>query len=144
MHEEQTAHSLRQQLAQCRSSKGFNQYPSPLRQQAVQYARMRRSQGASPGTIASELGIAITTAVSWGRLDQAPAQLSNSQAIGRRCGTSLSLVPVVVRAERTQHTACRLEVDFGDGSRLQATGVSVQDIVGIIATLRSGTCLAAQ
>jgi hypothetical protein len=34
----QTAEHLREQLASCRQTKGFNWYPAQLRQEAVQYA----------------------------------------------------------------------------------------------------------
>ena len=37
--------------------------------------------------------------------------------------TELSLVPVVVRPESPRRVLSRLEVEFGDGTRLQATGV---------------------
>ena len=134
-----TAERLREQLASCRQSKGFNQYLAQLRQEAVRYARSRRRQGVRPSAIAVELGVAITTADGWSRLEQDQPQAVRVRRPTRTPRTELSLVPVVVRPESPRRVLSRLEVEFGDGTRLQATGVSPEDLVRAIEVLRRGT-----
>jgi len=133
----QTAERLRERLASCRQTKGFNQYPAQLRQEAVRYARSRRRQGVRPNAIAGELGVAVTTADAWSRLEQDDPGVRVRKP-GRTSGTELSLVPVVVRPEAPKRLLSRLEVEFGDGTRLQATGVSPEDLVRAIEALRRG------
>jgi hypothetical protein len=135
----QTAERLREQLTTCRRTKGFNQYPVQVRQEAVRYARSRRRQGVRPSAIAVELGVAITTAAAWSRLEQDQPQAIRARRPTRTPRTELSLVPVVVRPESLRRALSRLEVEFGDGTRLQATGVSPEDLVHAIEVLRRGT-----
>jgi len=134
----QTAERLREQLASCRQTKGFNRYPAQLRQEAVRYARSRRRQGVRPNAIAVELGVAVTTADSWSDLEQDEARAIRVRRSARAPGTDLSLIPVVVRPEAPRRLLSRLEVEFGDGTRLQATGVSPEDLVRAIEALRRG------
>jgi hypothetical protein len=134
----QTAERLREQLASCRHTKGFNRYPAQLRQEAVRYARSRRRQGVRPNAIAVELGVAVTTADSWSDLEQDEARAIRVRRSARAPGTDLSLIPVVVRPEASRRLLSRLEVEFGDGTRLQATGVSPEDLVRAIEALRRG------
>ena len=54
----------------------------------------------------------------------------------RHSSDKLSLVPVVVRPEVSTRVLSRLEVDFGDGTRLQATGISADDLARAIQALR--------
>lgn len=134
----QTAERLREQLASCRQTKGFNQYPAQLRQEAVRYARSRRRQGVRPNAIAGELGVAVTTADAWSRLEQDEPGAIRVRRSARAPGSDLSLIPVVVRPEAPKRLLSRLEVEFGDGTRLQATGVSPEDLVRAIEALRRG------
>jgi len=134
----QTAERLREQLASCRQTKGFNRYPAQLRQEAVRYARSRRRQGVRPNTIAVELGVAVTTADGWSALEQDEQRDIRVRRSARAPGSDLSLIPVVVRPEAPRRLLSRLEVEFGDGTRLQATGISPEDLVRAIEALRRG------
>ncbi len=129
---------LRQQLASCRQTKGFNRYPAELRDEAVRYACARSSQGATPAAIASELGVAVTTADGWSK-QQLPAAVvaaPRPRRSRRRGELGLPLMPVVVGPEPTRGVLARLEVEFGDGTRLLATGVGVEDLVRAVEALR--------
>lgn len=131
----ETATQLRQKLADCRKSKGFNRYDAALKQEAARYARARRSQGPGVTVIAKELGVAVATVEAWLRLGQSESLIPRGQRHERSDAGSLSLVPVVVRPE-AQRVVSRLEVDFGDGTRLQATGIAADDLARAIETLR--------
>ena len=134
----QTAGRLRQQLSSCRQAKGFNRYPPSLRQEAARYARWRRGQGARPSQIASELGVAVTTADTWSGEGDGGTQASGRRRTRRPREANLSLVPVVVRPEPVRRQLSRLEVELCDGTRLQATGISPEDLVRAIEALRGG------
>lgn len=135
MTDSETAGRLRKRLADCRQAKGFNKYPSDVREEAVAYAQGRRSQGAGPSLIAKELGVAVTTADAW-------CELGADKGYGRWPDDSvggsdkLSLVPVAVAPQAPQRVVSRLEVDFGDGTKLQATGISAEDLARAIHVLR--------
>jgi hypothetical protein len=61
MTEHTPAEVLRHQLATFRKNNRFAPYSPPIRRQAIQYTKARTIQGATPSTIAPELGVAITT-----------------------------------------------------------------------------------
>lgn len=65
MTEHPPAEVLRHQLVTFRKNNRFAPYPSPIRRQAIQYANARTIQGATPSTIAAELGVATTTVSLW-------------------------------------------------------------------------------
>jgi transposase-like protein len=138
MRRERTAQRLRQALAKYRQSKGFRRYPAAVRQEAARYARSRREQGAGPAMIASELGVAITTADSWSKPDSGEWSEGTLGAEGKDDEDRYPLVPVVVRPEPAARSAVlsRLEVDFGDGTRLQVTGISGEELARTIELLR--------
>ncbi len=145
MVDSRTLERLRVELADSRRVKGFNKYPAKLREQAVAYALARRSSGAGPAQIARELGVAVTTADAW---SQSATVASGKQPgrVGSRAGDELSLAEMVVRAQTSGpqaaaqswmgHRALRLEVDFADGTKLQATGIGAQDVARAIELLR--------
>jgi hypothetical protein len=138
MADAENAARLRQQLAGCRQTKGFNQYPAEVRDEAVRYACARRSQGATPTAIASELGVAVTTADGWSKQQLAPAAVTapRPRRSRRRGDLGLPLMPVVVRPEPSRGVLARLEVEFGDGARLLATGVGVEELLRAVEALR--------
>jgi len=139
MADAETASRLRQQLSSCRQSKGFRQYPEGLRREAAAYVGARRGQGVKLIEIASELGVAITTADAWSRLHEQSTRPTSVPRQPRTRETSgLSLVPVVVGPEPTRRMVSRLEVEFADGTRLHATGVGPEDLVRAIEALRRG------
>ena len=136
MARERTAQRLREELSKHRDVKGFNRYPAGLRDEAVDYARGRRQQGFGPSLIAKELGIAVTTAKAWSKPQQMatmPMRAQQSSSIGK---DKLSLIPVVVRPEQGHRVWARMEVEFTDGTRLQATGVLAEDLTRTIDVLR--------
>jgi hypothetical protein len=137
MARERTAQSLREELSKYRNVKGFNRYPADLRDEAVDYARARRQQGNGPSLIAKELGIAVTTADAWSRPQQQMATIPTRARPGSSIvKDELSLIPVVVRPEQDHRVLARLEVEFSDGTRLQATGVGAEDLTRTIEMLR--------
>ena len=84
MTEHPPAEVLRHQLVTFRKNNRFAPYPSPIRRQAIQYANARTIQGATPSTIAAELGVATTTVSLWthstrSKSADAPAQTSPSE-----------------------------------------------------------------
>jgi hypothetical protein len=139
MTDERTAQRLRQEFAKCRQTKGFNKYPETLRDEGIAYARSRRKQGARCSQVAEELGVSIATVDAWakrGSLDAAKVRAVNKPK--RAPADDLSLVAVVVRPvpESGQRVLARLEVDFGDGTRLCATGIATEDLAQAIDALR--------
>jgi len=103
----------------------------------VDYARARRQQGNGPSLIAKELGIAVTTADAWSRPQQQMATIPTRARPGSSIvKDELSLIPVVVRPEQDHRVLARLEVEFSDGTRLQATGVGAEDLTRTIEMLR--------
>lgn len=140
MTDERAAQRLRQELTKSRQGKGFNRYPSPLRDEAIEYARARRRAGARPVKIAEELGVSVGTVDAWSKRGRLPAAARGSNAVARQSQSAeLTLMPVVVRADRpeTEHrVVSRLEVDFGDGTRLQAAGITADDLARAIELLR--------
>ena len=136
MTDSKTAQRLHEELAGCRQAEGFNRYPSELRDEAVAYARARRRAGVGLSQIAKELGVAITTADAWSKPEQGGAWRRGREDGARHSSDKLSLVPVVVRPEVSTRVLSRLEVDFGDGTRLQATGISADDLARAIQALR--------
>lgn len=137
MTHEQTAQQLREELAKCRQGKGFNKYPAGLRQRAVAYCRTRQTMGVGPSGIAQELGVSLGTAGGWCRGEHAGAEPERGGHEGTGGGTQkLSLLPVVVRPQGSQPGVSRLEVDFVDGTRLVATGISAQELTATIELLR--------
>lgn len=136
MTDSKTAQRLREQLAECRQGKGFNRYPTAVRDEAMAYARSRRALGAGASQIAEELGVAITTADSWSKPEHDGDWRRASDDGVRQSSDKLSLVPVVVRQDAPRRVLSRLEVDFGDGTRLHATGISAEDLARAIELLK--------
>ena len=137
MIDEGTGRRLRQELAKARQAKGFNKYPAILRDEAMRYAQSRRKQGIGVSLIAKELGVAITTVDAWSGPDGRRSTVRIGGHDARQSSIDkLSLVPVVVQPEPTRRVLSRLEVDFGDGTRLQATGIAAEDLARAIELLR--------
>ena len=140
MTDERAAQRLRQELSKCREGKGFNKYPSPLRDEAIEYARARRQFGVRPVKIAEELGVSVGTVDAWSKPVQSATPKRGSNGLAKKVQSAeLSLMPVVVRAERPEaehRVLSRLEVDFGDGTRLQAAGITADDLARAIELLR--------
>lgn len=139
MTDERTAQRLRHEFAKCRQTKGFNKYPETLRDEGIAYARARRKQDARSSQIAEELGVSIATVDAWTKWGSSDVARVKPSAKGRRARhDDLSLVPVVVRPvpESGQRVLARLEVDFGDGTRLCATGIAAEDLAQAIDALR--------
>jgi len=140
MFERETGQRLHQELAECRKAQGFREYPPLLRQRAGQYVRMRRDQGVSIKVVAAELGVAKLTATAWGRASvESPHQLDVGTG-SEDWNTGFSIVPVIVRSDGAQPSAARLEVEFRDSTCLRIAGVSIQEILLVVDTLRGQSC----
>jgi hypothetical protein len=126
------AENLRQQLTTHRKNYRFHPYPPPIRQQAIQYAQLRKSQGATFRTIAVELGVAVTTAAAWAFPDLAAT--SDSSLLP--CHSELSLVPLVIQPDPQHAGSSTIEVRFADGTTLQASGFGDNGLARAIEVLR--------
>ncbi len=126
MQDMEAAEQLRDEIAAFRRSKPFGGYPRELRGKATRYATERRRAGVGVGQIASELGVHPVTARAWcgeGR-DEEPGRIEGRD--------SVSLVPLVVCGD----AAARLELQFPDGTRCQASGVTAPLLAQVIEALR--------
>ena len=130
------AERLRGTLATCRQGKKFSRYPASVKREVARYIRVRLDEGAGLTTVARELGLSYLTAEAWAKGGQKCAKLGPPVADAKK-KSDLSLVPVVVRQpEVSGHAVSRLEVEFADGTRLQATGICPTDLVRAIEVLR--------
>ena len=132
MTEHPPAEVLRHQLVTFRKNNRFAPYPPPIRRQAIQYANARTIQGATPSTIAAELGVATTTVSLWthstrSKSADAPAQTSPSE---------LPLVPLVLRPAPQIPGPSQIVVHFADGTSLQACGFGQDSLARTIEILR--------
>lgn len=124
--------NLRQQLTTHQENYRFHPYPLPIRQQAIQYAQLRKNQGATARTIAAELGVSPTTVAAWVFPDLAPTSDTSLAA----SHSELSLVPLVLRTEPKPAGSARIEVRFADGTTLQASGFGDDSLARAIEVLR--------
>ena len=123
---------LRSALEKYRRRHRHGKYPERLRQRACQYVEQRLQQGVPVRAIAHELGISTTAVARWSPRRKGPRVLAPSSP---RSG-ELSFVPVVVKPERLECRATRLEVDFPDGTRLQAFGIGPEAVGSAVEVLR--------
>lgn len=117
---------LRRELAAFRKGSPFGRYPAALHARAKRYATEQRQAGASVGKIAAELGVRHVTARAW-------CGEGAEESRGRMQGNdSVSLLPLVVCSD----AATRLELQFPDGTRCQASGVTAPLFAQVIQALR--------
>lgn len=123
---------LRSALEKYRRRRGHGKYPERLRQRACKYVEQRLHQGMTVQAIADELGISRTAVARWSPSRKSPRVLAAS------CPPSgeLSLVPVAIKPELAEFRATRLEVDFPDGTRLQAFGIGLEAVGSAVEVLR--------
>ena len=134
--EKATAEQLRCALAKHRQRQRHGKYPKRLREQACRYTRDRQSSGVGVGVIAKELGVPKATAARW-TIEEPEADESRAvQAETPSSVAGMSFVPVVVRPAHSEWRAARVEVDFADGTRLQAFGVGPEILATTLQTLR--------
>jgi hypothetical protein len=134
--EKATAEQLRCALAKHRQRQRHGKYPKRLREQACRYTRDRQSSGVDVGVIAKELGVPKATAARWTSEESESDESKPVQAERQSSVAGVSFVPVVVRPARSEWRAARLEVDFADGTRLQAFGVGPEVLATTLQTLR--------
>ncbi|MFC1643034.1 hypothetical protein ACFL5O_10195, partial [Myxococcota bacterium] len=134
--EKAIAEQLRCALAKHRQRQRHGKYPKHLRERACRYTSDRQSSGVGVGAIAKELGVPKTTAERWTieepvSDESRPVQVKTPSSVA-----GMSFVPVVVRPAPSEWRAARLEVDFADGTRLQAFGVGPEVLATTLQTLR--------
>jgi transposase-like protein len=123
---------LREALEKHRRRQKYGKFPERLRHRAYQYAKERLDAGGTTSVIAQELGVSPRLAARWAREGKALKALAPRAPLTG----ALSFVPVVVKSEQPECRAARLEVDFPDGTRLQAFGIGPDALGSTIEALR--------
>lgn len=126
MDDVEVGEELRREIAAFRKASPFGRYPTALYARARRYATEQRQAGVSVGKIAAELGVRQVTARAW-------CSEGAEEGRGRIQGNDgVSLVPLVVCPDATT----RLELQFPDGTRCQASGVTAPLLAQVIEALR--------
>ena len=117
---------LRREIVTFRQSMPYGRFPRALYAKAKRYATERRRGGTSVGKTAAELGVRPVTARAWCEegVDEKHDRIQGSD--------NISLVPLVVCAD----AAARLELQFPDGTRCHASGVTAPLLAQVIEALR--------
>jgi hypothetical protein len=126
MEDVEAGDQLRREIVAFRRGKPYGRFPRALYAKAKRYATERRRGGTSVGKIAAELGVRPVTARAW--CEEGVAE-KHDRIEG---GDSISLVPLVVCAD----AAAKLELQFPDGTRCHASGVTAPLLAQVIEALR--------
>ena len=140
------AEHLKQKLSICRRAPGFGRYPLPIRQEAMNHVCERSVRGASPGQLAEELGVSLSTVVAWLKRGLDEEQRSG-QVAASEAQQPVSFARVVVNpgqeASRDAQTdraaeASRvvMQMALSDGTTIRLEGLSERGALEAVTALR--------
>ena len=140
------AEHLRQKLSICRRAPRFSRYPVPIRQEAMNHVCKRSEQGASPGQLAEELGVSLSTVVAWLKRglpkEEHSAQVAASEAQQPVSFARVVVSPVKPASAHAQTAATAMsagvmmQMALSDGTTIRLEGLSERGALEAVSALR--------